>query len=999
MGVKSRLDTPKKIYYCDHAGCGREFVRQDLCARHMERHTARGSHLQRKEPYLYNSENRSALTSPVGGHQDQPDHHFRPSSAVRPASMHAIPRSNAAPLVMPLDMNPMLGRMIEPQQLRSNNSTPLGSHTRSPQSHNIPVNLEYGSMPILNKLDRDEQYYTTSSGRDYDSPGPAGNTSVSSFETIQRHDSFGSTKSVTAQKSMSSDSRTSTHTLTSPTNWRTSSNFIHTPSASHMYSSQAQGHKNSDNSSYTPHQNFPPMVSLPPPVFPSLAQTPTMISNMSYTGAPTPPSQLQPSMNMDIPSSAGVDHVLMDQNKAAYTVPVFAGDAYNRSPNAMPDDFAAWLFSETHLNTTSPGGLPHNPMSLGGSNPLDDSGASSDVPYGVDDGSLNGQFGQSMPPQHPMSVTSILDSGLPQTILSEEKRQQLLLLIQTRFYETDRAPVEKQKEALLDGDRDVLSLRMMKTYIGSYWYHFHPQMPILHKPTFSADNAQNLLLIAVIAIGASCLDKVHGLTVTNDGAELSNFLAWHLREEIFKDADFIPPAKLWVFQALLLLEIYEKMYSTRLLHERAHVHHVTTLTLLRRGSSLIGRSGLDSPPMTKDEMTGQTTNGVQSNSATNTPDQWWNHWITTEATRRVAFAAFIIDSIHATMFGHGATMVAHEMKLPLPCDETLWSATSSAEVGRIENSLKASGVSTITFFKGLKDTLSGKTVRTNSFGRTALMAGLLSVSWHMNQRDVQLRALGAVTAMGGRDKWRGMLTKAFDFWRQDFDQSIGKDSGPPRTFYQPPGRLDEENIFESRTVLHHLAHMAMHVDIVSCQIFAKAGRLLGRTTLASDYAIAQKRIKDFWAPKATARDATFFSLKFLAQVLTPDGASSHHNSISIGNAGLTGYSARDDFLLNRPWVLYFAALIVWSYGYALDGALASPPDMSTSEQQTHDMRLFLGRVAGVKKPDDLETIRDRNACMGMLYVLQDMFRKCRWELLHEAASLLGNCIEMLKGSA
>ena len=904
---------------------------------------------------------------------------------------------------MPLDMNPLLGQIEEPQQLRSNNNTPLGSHTLSPQSYNAPAHLEYGSMLILNKPDHDEQYYATPGAREYDSAGPVRHMSISSFDTSQRQNSFGSTKSVPAQNHMSSDSRASTHTLTSPTNWRTSSNFSPAAPASQMYNSQAQAHKLDDNGSFIPHQNFPPLIPLPLPVFPSLAQAPATGSQIGYTSARTQPGQLRTPTNMDMPSSAGMDNALMEQNKAAYTVPVFAGDAYNRSPNAMPEDFAAWLFSESHLNTTSPGGLRHDPMSLGGSYPLDESGVLSHAPYSVDDGSMNGQFGQSMPPQHPMSVTSILDPGLPLRTISEEKRQQLLFLIQKRFHETDRAPVEKQKEKLLRGNQDdpshVLSLRMMQTYIGSYWYHFHPQMPILHKPTFSANNAQNLLLIAVIAIGASSLDKLHGLTVTQAAADLSNFLAWHLREEIFKDADFIPPAKLWVFQALLLLEIYEKMYSTRLLHERAHVHHVTTLTLLRRGSSLIGRSGLDSPPMTKDEATGQTTNGVQSNSATNTPDQWWNHWITTEATRRVAFAAFIVDSIHATMFGHGATMVAHEMKLPLPCDETLWSATSSAEVGRIENSLKASGVTPISFFKGLKDTLGAKAVRTNSFGRTALMAGLLSVSWHMNQRDVQVRALGVANAMGGRDKWRGVLTRAFDFWREDFDRSVGKDLGPAPTFYQPPGRIDEENIFESRTVLHHLAHMAMHVDIVSCQIFAKAERLLGRTTLASDYAIAQKRIKEHWAPKATARDATYFSLQFLAQVLIRGGASSHHNPVPTTSAGPTGYSARDDFLLNRPWVLYFAALIVWSYGYALDGALVSPPDMSTSEQQTNDMRLFLGRVAGVKRPDDLETIRDRNACMGMLYVLQDMFRKCRWELLDEAANLLGNCIEMLRGSA
>ena len=548
-----------------------------------------------------------------------------------------------------------------------------------------------------------------------------------------------------------------------------------------------------------------------------------------------------------------------------------------------------------------------------------------------------------------------------------------------------------------DSDSHALSLRSMQTYIGSYWYHFHPQMPILHKPSFSADKAQNLLLFAVIAIGASCLDKMHGHEVTQAGAELANFLAWHLRGEIFKDRDFLPPAKLWVFQTLLLLEIYEKMYSDRKLHERAHIHHGTTLTLMRRGSSLIGRSALDSPPLVKDEKTGlMMSTGDQSASASNNPEEWWNHWIISEATRRVAFAAFIIDSIHATMFGHSATMVAHEMKLALPCDESLWSATSSAEVARIETKLQAQGTKSMTFFEGLKDTLKGKQVKTNSFGRTAIMAGLLSVTWHMNQRDVQIHHLGALKALGGKDIWRGPLTKAFNSWKNDFDQTVGKEN---MAASYPSGRLDEENIFESRTVLHHLAHMAMHVDVVSCQIFAKATRLLGRTTLPSDYEIAQKRIRCNWAPRASARHATFYALKFLRQVLLPESGGPYRGSATGGTTLLSPYSARDDFLLNRPWVLYYAVLIVWSYGYALDGPLKSPPPLETDEQQHGDMISFLTRVGGIQEPRELERTRDRNDCLGLLYVLRETFKKCRWELLHEAAKLLENCIKMLRGVA
>jgi hypothetical protein len=45
---------PKQIYYCDFPDCSRSFVRQDLCARHKERHTARGSQLLRKDTFMHN---------------------------------------------------------------------------------------------------------------------------------------------------------------------------------------------------------------------------------------------------------------------------------------------------------------------------------------------------------------------------------------------------------------------------------------------------------------------------------------------------------------------------------------------------------------------------------------------------------------------------------------------------------------------------------------------------------------------------------------------------------------------------------------------------------------------------------------------------------------------------------------------------------------------------------------------------------------------------------
>lgn len=733
-----------------------------------------------------------------------------------------------------------------------------------------------------------------------------------------------------------------------------------------------------------PQDGFANPVNLPPPSYasvPAPLQTPNPVSSMDTT------------VGYDRFSNNGMTALepgLMDSSNNAYSMPLWSGDPYGNVSRNTADDFVKYLFSEqAYGQGLSPGGPRQESLSFDTTAFMEDINSTARGPYGLSHEMLNRGADQHVVQQHPMALNSILDPASLHAILSDKKRSMVLNLIESRF--TDKAPVAKQREDLFVGDVDaeghVLSLRQMQLYVRSYWYHFHPQMPILHKPTFSADNAENLLLIAVIAIGASCLDKVHGADVTQAGADLSNFLVWHLRGEIFKHTDFSPPAQLWVFQSLLLLEVYEKMYSTRVLHERAHIHHGTTLTLMRRGSSLIGKSSLDSPP---NEKTGTDNTTDPQGSATSTPEQWWTHWITNEATRRVAFAAYIIDSIHATMFGHQATMVAHEMKLALPCDEALWSATSSAEVAKKEADLRAKGVKTTTFFDGLKNTLKGKPVQTNAFGRMAIMAGLLSVTWHMNQRDVQIHHLGALRALGGKDVWRGPLTKAFDSWKLDFDSSMSKEK---ISLNYSAARLDEENIFESRTVLHHLSHMAMHVDVVNCQIFAGAGRLLGRTTLQSDYEIAQKRIRVNWAPRASARHATFYALKFLTQVLMPDASPPYASQTQS-----TPYSARDDFLLNRPWVLYYAALVVWSYGYALDGSLKNPPTLSTPDEQAFDMRQYLGKFGGIQAPPDLCNMRDRNACLGLLYVLRDRFRQCRWQLLHEAAILLGNCIEKLRGS-
>ncbi|KAF1982627.1 hypothetical protein K402DRAFT_340009 [Aulographum hederae CBS 113979] len=978
---------PKQIYACDFPDCHRTFVRQDLCARHKERHTARGSQLLRKDTFGQNinpivtaalqSQNAAKYgknMSPTISHDNSPYH---------PGASHPGLQGQNHPGERTFIMQSPASVVASSSTARSDASPPLDPTLHSPNDQHA-----LHRMSSMDRVKSDDGYRRTDSAKSMDMHYDPRQSSFSQQNQGRSQQPGNEQFARPMQNHNMAGANLQSLSLNSP--------FTSAPRPGPDYKPQQNtSFPPASPSPFQPNNNFPPLQALPPPSYPmqrpaTSAETPASYHNHN-------PSNAHANENLpagDFRMSSVTEAALMESMTPTYSIPVFGGESYTRSPFAMADDFTAWLFNDSNFGpAASPMGHPGNNMAnMPGNHQF-----GLQAPYFNYDPVVAGYFQQPpAPSQQVMAVNSILDPNVPESALSDDKRLQILELIEMRFNDTSNAPVKKREE-LFEGNKDdsqhVLSLHMMQTYIGSYWVHFHPQIPILHKPSFSPNHCPDLMLIAMMSLGASCLEKHHGYQVTQSCAELSNFLAWHLRWEIFMDADFRPPAKLWIFQTLLLLEIFEKMYSTRPLHERAHIHHATTLTLMRRGSSLIGRSSVDSPPSVKGERNG-SLNGSVNQSGTNTPDEWWNQWITNEATRRAAFVAFMMDSIHATMFGHSAVMVAHEMRLPLPCAEEPWNANSGAEVSRYEQNLLQQGMKPITFLDGLKKTLNGAPVRTNSFGRTIIMAGLLSVSWHMNQRDLQVSSLGVTQALGGRDKWRGSLTRAFDFWKSDFDEALLKEEKTQSgAHHYPAGSVDADNVFEGKTVLHHLAHMAMHVDIVDCQIFAGANRLLGRSITPQDSNSAQRRMRDNWAPTARARDATFYALRFLRQVLVEDVAMLPNGT----RAPVFNYSARDDFLLNRPWVLYFAILIVWSYGFALDGPIKPLYTLSNHEDRVRDMQGYLDRVGGVKSPEELAQMGNRNACLGLLVLMKDMFTKTRWELAHEASNLLTKCIDMLTG--
>lgn len=677
------------------------------------------------------------------------------------------------------------------------------------------------------------------------------------------------------------------------------------------------------------------------------------------------------------------------------------GAALNESPVSMRDEFTNWLFDDMS-------GIPgaFTGLGVGFMNSTDGFG-NQIYPAYFDDGQAGNAY-QNTSPTSAGEMTGQTPSATDQ-LLSPAKRQKLINLIESRFTQDDANDLRQLREAVLDGDRDqddhALSMRSLQNYIGSYWFHFHEQIPILHQPTFSADQTHPYLLLAIMAIGASKLNKAHGRAVADGGTQFAAFMAWHLRWLVFKDPDFRPPAKLWVFQTLLLLETYEKMSASRLLHERAHIHSPTTITLMRRGTALID----------------DHAHREISRHAT-TPEQWWARWIQAEATRRVALAAFYLDALSATSFGHAAIMVPHEIRLPLPCDDALWEATSAAEVARVEASLHANGVQPPTFTDALRKILTGRKVRTNPLGRMILMAGLLSISWHMQQRDLQTSVLGVSRGMGMGTPpgWREPLAKSFDFWKKDFEDSrahMQRIALPWQTSTQSTATDNDTSI--TATVFWHLAHMAMHVDIRDIQIFAGAKSNLGRPVADTDRERAKNTVAS-WIRSAGGRTAIWHALQLLRDTLIRSPVSDTDN---------IGYNARDDHLTYRSWALYTAGLIVFCWGFMADGILRPFPthflksdsggqvaplsaysapihrdsskwddDAPMRLQNLQDAKLYLETIGSMRDSAELEAVKTgRNNIVGLLRTLEFAFKDARWDLLREGAERLKAAICMLEG--
>lgn len=660
---------------------------------------------------------------------------------------------------------------------------------------------------------------------------------------------------------------------------------------------------------------------------------------------------------------------------------------------ANPSDLISWLFSDTVLADSK------DPLQMSPSF------------YSFDS---------------PMSLHSLLSPPETQdepTTITEHKRRELMNYIPS-----------------IEGHQDA-NLPDLQRYLAKYWACIHPQYPILHKPTFDVHKCPNGLLWTMLLVGAA-IDKSH---------DLASKIAEPLRWLLFGSPDFHPPTKLWIIQALVLLELFEKTMSNRKAHERAHIHHATTLQLLRRGSVL---RGIESPKELDP----------------------WNRWIETEAAKRAALMAFVIDVFDATMFGHSMVMAVHEIRLSLPCPENIWAEFPGDKgIPRLQNT---------PFLVALKKLLNHTHVDTGPFGRRVLLAGLLCLSHQMQQRDLQICSVGLGQF---KETWREVLGPAYSFWKNDYDKSLPGHSDVPGEMVPNTNYSYVMELQGCTSSFYHLAHMTLFITFLDLQAYAGCPATLNQTIRQVDHENSVRKINE-WAVSVYGRQAYWHAIQFLREMyLTeqnkeakslyfatcncpdpiddpeheheheheeapkppPEPVKEKKSSTSSASGRKRGknkkepkaplremikleYNAFNDPVGKRPNAVYLCALLVWSLGYCLEGpentVLADtmssierdlrhandeqsgikPENMSPEEainlvesdtnhiSSAEDGYEFLHRLSQYE-PHEIINTTGKNNTVGLLRMVIQSLKFHHNELVQEGRRLLIHCIDRSLG--
>ncbi|CAO1627720.1 unnamed protein product [Sympodiomycopsis kandeliae] len=516
----------------------------------------------------------------------------------------------------------------------------------------------------------------------------------------------------------------------------------------------------------------------------------------------------------------------------------------------------------------------------------------------------------------------------------------------------------------------------LRLYLHLFFTHFNSVYPMIHQPTFSANSTDPSLLAAAIMIGT--------FFSVPSAYELAVRIAQKMWSAMLNLDDFRPTrATLPMLQAMVLTEFFAKTMATRPHHEMAHLFHSFMVTLARRNALFIN----------------------QHRSQVGTGSVAWRTWAREEERKRVTFFLFILDSEHATVFGHAPVVSAFEIQLQLPCSQKEWNAPNSEawEVVRL------SGLNPpLLFIAAVKARLqrcnTPGQIPTDSFMRLLLLHGLMSVGFDLKWKQHSL--LDSVDEEGLLS-WQEQVRLACSSLREACEL--------------PSADATDE----VSSMLISITQIMLYVDVLEIMVAAGKPAVLGRVIDRESYRASQQTIHR-WAQSRQGPIAVWHAVYFLRASFRKrkrSGVSRDDGRFRCGTIEET---------LHRHWCEYLSVMVIWAYGYSVrsktDSDRAGGSDSGTSQShlqsrytrfppapnastsshtswiespmplqghyansKENEVEEFLDAMC-TKRPSDIVSCPYKSCTRPILEVVEKVLRSSRWELLQEAADLLQRLI-------
>lgn len=499
-------------------------------------------------------------------------------------------------------------------------------------------------------------------------------------------------------------------------------------------------------------------------------------------------------------------------------------------------------------------------------------------------------------------------------------------------------------------ERSTLEDRL-SFFLQCYWDTFQPRFSILHRPSFSTDTAEPLLLLAMICVG--CLYSGSSVLYANNEQKSPEFkfcmeVIVPLRFTLFQHPNFKSPVRVWILQALNLLEWCEKNHLLREMHERAHIHHGTTVQLLRRSPFLGGNPAVANKVTTPASDTG-TSGGEDENSdgvgdlreQVNSDRTLFRKWVDSESMKRITFMTFYLDVIDYVKFRHNPQIPFFQLQLlNLPCDEDqLWNNDEvNGSFQKVVKRQKKLYRSTALLGRGVKDAnrirpgtnfLSAlKRIlkprreqvifsRTSLFIENILIGGLSSLMHLMQQSEFQnsFASLISPTENKRNSAWKDVLMRALDaFELEFFSNSVST-----------PKSLFPTHLIKCEFPMYHLLQIIGLSDInhYDIAIYGGSPKNMSVDATSKDQQLIQRKLHSIfnsgvWMGSindlANARSVIHCYWLLWKTMLGPMAENGEPTSQQWAHPWLVEYDYADSM-----YAISIATLVLWCYTFSTCG--------------------------------------------------------------------------------